>query len=342
MTDLTLALDVMGGDLGPQISVPASLRALRFNPSLKVILVGCQTEISKYLLNIDDIQSRIEILHAEEVVTMTDRPSQALRTRKNSSMRKAIDLVKNGRANACVSSGNTGALMAMSKVLLKTLPGIDRPALIGRLPTVTKSKPVYLLDLGANVSCDSETLFQFAVMGSVVCEVIEKKANPTVSLLNVGSEEIKGNDQVQQASVLLQQSQQVNYCGYVEGDEIYSGKRDVIVCDGFVGNITLKTSEGIANFLISRMKQGLSNGWFAQIISKLVGSKIESVFNQMNPDQYNGASLVGLRGIVVKSHGNADETAFFNAINLAATEAQRRLPELICDRLESILLDFRD
>ncbi|MCL1077489.1 phosphate acyltransferase PlsX [Parashewanella spongiae] len=336
MTNLTLALDAMGGDNGPQVSVPASLQALRFNPNLKIILVGDQTKISPYLTDTKDIQSRFTVIHTDEVVTMTDRPAQALRNRKNSSMRKVIELVRDGGADACLSAGNTGALMAISKVLLKTLPGIDRPALIGRLPT-SSNKPVYVLDLGANVSCDSETLFQFAVMGSVVCEVVEQNKSPTVSLLNVGIEEIKGNDQVQQAGLLLQESPQINYSGFIEGHEIYSGSSDVIVCDGFVGNITLKTSEGIAKFLIARLKKGFTKGIIVRFLSKLVTPHIESVFNQMNPDHYNGASLVGLRGVVVKSHGNADKVAFTNAINLAVTEAQRRLPELISERLKSIL-----
>ncbi|MBE8167679.1 MAG: phosphate acyltransferase PlsX [Shewanella sp.] len=336
MTNLTLALDAMGGDHGPQISVPASLQALRFNPLLKIILVGDKTKITPYLINSEDIQSRLTIIHTDEVVTMSDRPAQALRNRKKSSMRKIVELVRDGDADACLSAGNTGALMAISKVLLKTLPGIDRPALIGRLPT-SNNKPVYMLDLGANVTCDSETLFQFAVMGSVVCEVVEKNEKPAVSLLNVGIEEIKGNDQVQQAGLLLQESPQINYRGFIEGHEIYSGNSDVIVCDGFVGNITLKTSEGIAKFLVDRLKQGLTKGIIVRFLSKLITPHIESVFNQMNPDHYNGASLVGLRGVVVKSHGNADKIAFSNAINLAVTEAQRRLPELISERLKSIL-----
>ncbi|RLV58816.1 phosphate acyltransferase PlsX [Parashewanella curva] len=340
MQNLTLALDAMGGDFGPQVSVPAAMQALRQNPFLKIILVGDQTKISPLTSSFQDISARYEIIHTDEIVTMSDRPAHALRNRKKSSMRLAIELVRDKKADACLSGGNTGALMAMSKVLLKTLPGVDRPALIGRLPTVA-DKPVYVLDLGANVSCDSEALFQFAVMGSVVSEVVDKTVSPSVSLLNVGIEEIKGNDQVQQAGLLLQQSPQVNYRGFIEGNEIYSGNSDVIVCDGFVGNITLKTSEGIAKFLIEDLKSQITQNWFAKTLSKLLGTKIQSVLSQMNPDQYNGASLVGLRGIVVKSHGNADENAFLNAINLAITEAQRQLPELICERLESILLDIQ-
>ena len=338
--NLTLALDAMGGDHGPHVTVPAALQALRLYPFLNIIMVGDKTKIDHYLQTAEpQLLSRLELIHTTEVVTMSDRPVHALRNRKNSSMRLAIEMVKEGRAQACVSAGNTGALMAIAKVLLKTLPGVDRPALVSCLPAVS-GKPVYLLDLGANVSCDSETLFQFAVMGSVLCEAVEKKSRPTVALLNVGIEEIKGNDQVQQAGQLLQQTPQINYTGFVEGDEIYTGRTDVIVCDGFVGNITLKTSEGIAKLLVHKLKQGLTEGIFVRFLAKLIAPRIQSVLSQMNPDHYNGASLIGLRGIVVKSHGNADETAYLQAMTLAVTEAQRRLPEMIKDRLESILLDI--
>ena len=340
MTNLTLALDAMGGDFGPRITVPATLQALRLNPLLKVILVGDQAQIDEYLISAEsEIKSRIEIKHTTEVVTMSDRPVHALRNRKQSSMRIAIELVRDGKAQACLSAGNTGALMAMSKVLLKTLPGIDRPALASCLPAVNNT-PVYLLDLGANVSCDSETLFQFAVMGSVLSETVDKTVSPKVALLNVGIEEIKGNDQVQQAGQLLQQIPQINYTGFIEGDEIYSGNVDVIVCDGFVGNITLKTSEGIARLLVHQLKKGLTQGFLVRILAKIIAPRIHSLLNQMNPDHYNGASLIGLCGIVVKSHGCADETAFLQAISLAVTEAQRRLPQMIEERLESILLDI--
>ncbi|GIU53261.1 MULTISPECIES: phosphate acyltransferase PlsX [Shewanella] len=340
MTDLTLALDVMGGDNGPLVTVPAALQALKFNSQLSIILVGNQAEIDPHLVEIDSaVRARIQIIHTTEVITMCDRPIQAIRSRKQSSMRLALELVKDGKAQACVSAGNTGALMALAKILLKTLPGVDRPALVSCLPAVT-GKPVYLLDLGANVSCDSETLFQFAVMGSVLCEAVHKRAKPKVALLNVGIEDVKGNDQVQQAAQYLMDTEQVNYTGFVEGDEIFTGSVDVIVCDGFVGNITLKTSEGIAKLLVHQLKRGLTQGLFVRMLSKLLAPRIQSVLSKMNPDHYNGASLIGLRGIVVKSHGNADEAAYLQAINLAATEAKRRLPEMIKDRLETILLDI--
>jgi glycerol-3-phosphate acyltransferase PlsX len=339
-TDLTLALDAMGGDHGPHVTVPAAVQALKSHISLKMIFVGDKTEIQQHLQDLSkSVLSRIQIIHTTEVVAMCDRPVFALRSRKNSSMRLALELVRDGKAQACVSAGNTGALMAMAKVLLKTLPGVDRPALVSCLPSMT-GKPVYLLDLGANVSCDSETLFQFAVMGSVLFEAVHKKSRPKLALLNVGVEEVKGNDQVQQAAQLLRHTDQVNYTGFIEGDEIYTGNVDVIVCDGFVGNITLKTSEGIAKLLVTELKRGLNQGLFVRFLSKLIAPRIQTVLSKMNPDHYNGASLIGLRGIVVKSHGNADEVAYLQAINLAVTEAKRRLPEMIKDRLESILLDI--
>ncbi len=342
MTDLTLALDAMGGDFGPQITVPATLQALRLYPFLKVNIVGDRAQIEPFLRQCESsILSRIEIVHTTEVVQMCDRPVYALRHYKQSSMRLAVEQVRDHKAHACVSGGNTGALMAIAKVLLKTLPGIDRPALVSCLPTIN-NKPVYLLDLGANISCCSETLFQFAVMGAVLAEAVNHNSSPKVALLNVGIEEIKGNDQVQQAGQLLQQSNNLNYVGFIEGDNIYSGEVDVIVCDGFVGNVTLKTSEGIAKLLVHQLKKGLTQGFLVRLLAKLIAPRINSVLNQMNPDHYNGASLIGLRGIVVKSHGSADEAAYLQAISLAVIEAQRRLPEMIEERLESILLDINN
>ncbi|BDM64605.1 phosphate acyltransferase [Shewanella sp. NFH-SH190041] len=340
MINLTLALDVMGGDHGPHVTVPAALQALAIHSCLNLILVGDKAKISPLLQSASPSQlSRIDIIHTTEVVQMSDRPVYALRRCKNSSMRLAIELVRDGKADACVSAGNTGALMAMAKVLLKTLPGVDRPALVSCLPS-SKNRPVYFLDLGANVACDAEALFQFAVMGSALYEAVEKVERPRVALLNVGIEEMKGNDQVQHAAQYLQDTPQLNYTGFIEGDEIYTGNVDVIVCDGFVGNITLKTSEGIARLLVHQLKKGLTQGFLIRLLARLIAPGIQKVLNQMNPDHYNGASLIGLRGIVVKSHGNADQEAFLQAVNLAVTEAQRRLPEMIKDRLESILLDI--
>ena len=339
MTDLTLALDAMGGDHGPRITVPAAVQALRIYPHLKLILVGDENQITPLLSQVEtSITSRIDIRHAPEEVEMGDKPAFALRCRKQSSMRYALDLVKEHQADACVSAGNTGALMAMAKVVLKTLPGIDRPALVSCLPTINH-QPVYLLDLGANVSCDAETLFQFAVMGAVMAEEVIGIRAPRVALLNMGEEEIKGSDQIKRASQLLQECRDLNYIGYIEGNDIFSGKADVIVCDGFVGNVALKTCEGVAKLILKRAQQGVKQRPFAALLSWLCKPALKSLYQGMNPDQYNGASLIGLRGIVVKSHGNATKDAFLSAIRQAVCEVQRQVPAKIKDRLEQVLID---
>ncbi|QIZ76048.1 phosphate acyltransferase PlsX [Ferrimonas lipolytica] len=339
MTSLTLALDAMGGDFGPHVTVPAALQALSHFPHLNLILVGDRIAIGEQLRSHNATESpRLQLLHAEQVVSMSERPAQALRTRRQSSMRLALDLVRDGQADACVSAGNTGALMAMSKVVLRTLPGIDRPALVARVPTVI-GKPVYLLDLGANVVCDSDTLFQFAVMGSVLAECSDQRGAPKVALLNVGTEQVKGNDQVQQAAQLLQQTPQLNYAGFIEGDAIFKGDVDVIVCDGFVGNVTLKTTEGAARLLLQQVHDAIQGNLLAKLLGWLLKKRLKQLNQHMNPDQYNGASLLGLRGIVVKSHGNVDKTAFFHAIEQAVAEVEQQVPLQIKDRLESVLLE---
>ncbi|WP_028113714.1 phosphate acyltransferase PlsX [Ferrimonas kyonanensis] len=339
MTHLTLALDTMGGDHGPHVTVPAALQALSVYSDLHLILVGDRPEILSVLRQHHASESvRLQILHADQVVQMGDKPLHALRRLKQSSMRLALDLVANGQANACVSAGNTGALMTMAKVVLKTLPGVDRPALVSALPSM-HGQPVYLLDLGANACCDSEALFQFAVMGAVLAEQVAGNPNPRVALLNIGTEEIKGNDQVQQAARLLQSTPHINYTGFVEGDRIFTGDADVIVCDGFVGNVTLKTTEGIARLLMHQIAQSVNQNLVARCLSWLLKGRLKKLFLQMNPDHYNGASLLGLRHIVVKSHGNADEMAYLRAIEEAITEVQRQVPGKIKARLESVLLE---
>ncbi|WP_163931197.1 phosphate acyltransferase PlsX [Paraferrimonas sp. SM1919] len=337
MTHLTLALDTMGGDYGPHNIVPALVQALEHFTSVDFILVGDKQLLSS-LLRRHRIFShkRITITHTDQVVSMTDKPSFALRHRKNSSMRVALELVKSGQADACVSSGNTGALMAMAKVILKTLPGIERPALISGLPTIA-DKPVYMLDLGANVNCSATMLFQFGVMGSVLAEVAEQRPAPKVALLNIGSEEIKGNEPVQQAAKLLKQASHINYVGFIEGDDIFRGEHDVIVCDGFVGNTTLKASEGVARLLTNHLQTTAKSSWFFKMLTSLMRPVLTSALKKMNPDHYNGASLLGLRGVVVKSHGGADEKAFYQAIAHAVIEAERKLPDLICHRVQSLL-----
>ncbi|EOD77554.1 Phosphate:acyl-ACP acyltransferase PlsX [Grimontia indica] len=338
MTGLTIALDAMGGDFGPQVTVPASVQALLHFPSLKVVLVGDQSEITRQLVSLDQKNNpRISIVHAESSIANDTRPSQALRSSKGSSMRIALELVAEGKADACVSAGNTGALMALSRSLLKLLPGIDRPALISELPTMGNQQS-WLLDLGANVSVDADTLFQFAVMGSVLAEE-QLGYQPSVGLLNIGEEEIKGNDLVKRCAEMLQQCSAVNYIGYVEGDQLYTGKADVIVCDGFVGNVSLKTSEGVARLFLESLKMHVLANPFKKLVAKWLFGGLFNRLKHLNPDQYNGASLLGLRGIVVKSHGRADISAFQHAIGEAVHEVERQLPNKICDRLEAVLLE---
>lgn len=338
MTGLTIAVDAMGGDLGPPVTVPACVQALSYFPSLNVLLVGDQSQITRQLVILGYHTSpRITVVHAPSSISDHIRPSQALRTSKGTSMRMALELVAQGNADACVSAGNTGALMALSRSLLKLLPGVDRPALVSALPTLAGHR-TWLLDLGANASVDADTLFQFALMGSVLAEE-QLGYRPRVALLNIGEEEIKGNDLVKRCSEMLQQCDVVNYIGYIEGDQLFTGKADVIVCDGFVGNVSLKTTEGIARLLIDDVKKHILANPFKKIIAKWLFNGLLKRFKHLNPDQYNGASLLGLRGIVVKSHGRAEISAFQYAIGEAVHEVERQLPKKIHDRLEVVLLE---
>lgn len=338
MTRLTIALDAMGGDFGPQVTVPASVQALSRFADLNVILVGDEHHIKASLNQLNaQHHSRLSIVHAPDEIPNDMRPSTALRRSHGTSMRVALEKVASGEADACVSAGNTGALMALSKYLLKLLPGIDRPALVTALPGANYQRK-WLLDLGANVACDADTLFQFAVMGAVLAEA-ELGHTPRIGLLNIGEEAIKGNDLVRRCADLLQHSESVRYTGYVEGDQIYTGETDVIVCDGFVGNVALKTSEGVARLIIDKVKAHLHPHPIKRWIAKWLFSDLLNQLQQLKPDQYNGASLLGLRGIVVKSHGRADIAAYENAICEAVHEVERQIPTKISDRLEAVLLE---
>lgn len=326
----------MGGDLGPRCIVPASVACLAEFPSLHLVLVG-QTSVLEALLAkhpaVD--RARLKIEHASEVVSMDERPSQALRGKPDSSMRVALELVRSGRANACVSAGNSGALMALSRYMLKTLPGIDRPAMISAVPT--QCGFCYLLDLGANVDCSAEHLYQFAVMGSVAVEALGV-ANPRVALLNVGTEDVKGNQQVKLAATMLQKASGINYTGYVEGDGVFRGDADVVVCDGFVGNIFLKTSEGLAAMIAARAQALFSQSISSRLIGFLASPFLRRLQDELAPEAHNGASLLGLQGIVVKSHGASDQQAFQSALRLAFTEVRENLPQRLHGRLEELLL----
>lgn len=330
---LTLALDAMSGDHGCSVVVPAAVRALRAHPGLEIILVGDEQELLPLLRDCEQ-RSRIRVQHASQVVTMEDKPSKALRGKKDSSMRVAVNLVKEGEADACVSAGNTGALMATARFVLKTLPGIDRPAIISEMPSV--SRHTYMLDLGANAECTAEQLFQFAVMGSVLVTAMHGEQRPRVGLLNIGEEEIKGSDAIQTAAQMLSDSD-LNYIGYVEGDDTYLGDVDVVVCDGFAGNIALKSSEGVAKLIGRYMREEFTRNWVTRAIALVSLPVLKAFRNRIDPGNYNGASFLGLNGIVIKSHGSADEKSFANAIGIAVAEVEKDVSARICDLVASAL-----
>jgi len=331
---VTIALDAMGGDHGPAVTVPAALAALRSQSDLNLVLVGQRAILEKELVRHAGAEgSRLRIEEASQIVGMDEPPAQALRGKKDSSMRVAINLVKSGDAQAVVSAGNTGALMATARFVLKTLPGIDRPAIITAFPTVHGH--VHILDLGANVDSTPDQLFQFGIMGSLLVGAVERKEKPLVALLNVGVEDIKGNEVVKQADDLFRASD-LNYHGYVEGDEIFLGKVDVIVCDGFVGNVALKSSEGLARMISQFMKEEFTRNVFAKLAALVALPVLNALRRRLDPRQYNGASLVGLNGIVIKSHGGTDAIGFEYAIRVAAVEVQNQLSQLIGERLTLI------
>ncbi len=325
----------MGGDLGPPITVPAALAALSRYPHLTIKLFGDAVRLRPLLPA--QLPERLELCHAPDSVAMGDKPAQVVRSKRQSSMWLALEAVARGQADACVSAGNTGALMSMAKLQIKTLPGIERPALVAALPTLCGGR-VHMLDLGANVDCEALTLLQFALMGHVKAKLVEGIARPRIALLNVGAEQVKGNEQVRQAARLLGECEDLQYIGFIEGNELFSGRADVIVCDGFVGNVCLKTGEGLTHFLVSELKRSLRPSWLARWILPLLLPRVAKLVKTMNPDHYNGASLLGLRGIVVKSHGNAEIPAFINAIDAAIVEVQRQIPARIAEQLDNALV----
>lgn len=330
----------MGGDHGLKTTIPASISALEKYSKLEISLVGITAHIKQFLETQHNHydHNRLNIVHADEVVAMDEPPVSALRNKKNSSMRIAIDMVKNGQVDACVSAGNTGALMATAKFVLKTLPEIDRPAIVYAIPCLSyETKEMgsfYMLDLGANVNCSSEQLFQFGIMGSILAENIKNKQRPSVALLNIGEEEMKGLDNIKQAAKMLYNCDAINYIGYIEGNNIFSAKADVVVCDGFAGNIALKTSEGTAKLITAIMKETFNQNIFSKIAGLFATPVLKNLKHRLNMDQYNGASLLGLRGIVIKSHGGASAKAFDTAISEAIKEIKYNIPEKIKSQIE--------
>ena len=330
-THSIISLDAMSGDLGAEVVVRAANQALRKNAQLELILVGDENELQDHVTRIIGDEPRLSIAHASEVVEMSDSPVDAMRKKKDSSMRVAIDLVKEGKAAACVSAGNTGALMGTAKFVLKMLPGIDRPAIITELPA--KGGSLHMLDLGANTVCTADHLFQFAVMGSIVTEDITGIKNPRVALLNIGAEDSKGHDTVKDAAAMLTAST-LNYVGFIEGSELFSGKADVVVTDGFTGNVALKTMEGTVGLAAHYLKRAFTRNLFAKLQALFARPVLRHLAGRMDSRKYNGATLVGLNGIVIKSHGSADSYAFEHAIETAVVEVQKQVPQQIGNLLQ--------
>ncbi len=333
----------MGGDHGLKTTIPACISALNKYSNLHISIVGISDQIEQALSaskNRYDA-SRLTVVHASEIVEMDESPALVLRNKKDSSMRVAINLVKNHDVDACVSAGNTGALMATSKFVLKTLNDIDRPAIVYAIPSLDrktkKMDPAYMLDLGANVNCSSEQLFQFGIMGSVLAANLKGKERPRVALLNIGEEEMKGLDSIKQAAKMLQNCDHINYIGYVEGNDIFSAKADVIVCDGFAGNIALKTMEGTAKIIADMLKDSFTSSIFSKLAMLISASVLKSLKSKLDTNQYNGASLLGLRGIVIKSHGGASAEAFETAIYEAIKEIKFNIPQKTQSHIERIM-----
>lgn len=321
---MKIAIDAMGGDQGLPVVIPAVSIVLQSHKDIEFILVGIESEITAMLEKYEltcYIGGRLTVVHASETISMDESPAAALRYKKDSSIRVAANLVKNGDADAVVSAGNTGALMAISKFVLKTIDGISRPAIVSSIPTIKGYS--YILDLGANVNCSSNILYQFAVMGSVLKSSLSSSdALPKVALLNIGEEEIKGTEAIREAASLLSKNQHINYIGYIEGNNIYNDLADVIVCDGFVGNVALKTSEGLSQFFSNVFKEAYTKNLYTKFLGLLMGPIVKRIREKLDPNAYNGASLLGLTGIVVKSHGGANSKAFANAILKAKSEIE--------------------
>lgn len=332
MKNITVAIDVMGGDHGPHVTVPAAIKCLTRHPDLNIILVGPQDMIAAELKARRHRGSpRLIIRHSTEVVAMDEAPAFALRNKKDSSMRVAINLVKSGEADACVSAGNTGALMATARFVLKTLPGIDRPALAAVMPTIKGHTLV--LDMGANVDCTAEHLLQFGIMGAMLVSAVDQNPNPSIGLLNIGEENIKGNDMVKQAADLIRDSH-LNFYGNVEGDDIFKGTTDVVICDGFVGNVALKVSEGVARMIATTLRAEFRRNLRTKLAGLIALPVLNAFKRRLDPRRFNGATLLGLKGVVVKSHGSADRFSFEHAIEIALQEVRNNVLKRITDQMQ--------
>lgn len=327
----------MGGDYGPSVAVPAALRCLALHPELQLVLVGSQSKIEQHLGKLDpNLEGRLEIVHTDVCVHDEVKPESVLRKYKDSSMYLAVEMVKDKKVEACVSAGNTGALLLTGRHLLKTIPEIDKPAIIATIPLPMSTHHCYILDVGANVSANAEQLLSFAVMGSVLASALDDIERPRIGLLNIGQEEHKGTQQIRLAASQLEQSSSLNYIGFVEGNEVYNNKTDVLVCDGFAGNITIKTSAGVIGTLKRLLRERMAKNWYTRALGMLAWPLLAPLAEQVNPARFNGASLVGLQGIVVKSHGNATAEGFFYAIEQALKEIQDNVPALISQEMHKL------
>ena len=332
---MRIAVDLMGGDHGAGELMPAILRCEQEFPDLSLALVGDEQHIAGLLPGKGGVAGRVTIVHAGETVEMTDSPSVALRQKRDSSMHVAIEQVRDHGADACVSAGNTGALMAVARHILKTVPGIDRPAIIKAIPSV-KGR-CYLLDLGANINCSAGNLVQFAAMGSLMCSAVEGVESPRVGLLNIGEEDVKGGGSVREAAQRLKQHPKINFIGFVEGDGIYQSDAEVLVCDGWVGNVALKTSEGLAKFVSYMIEQAFTRNVATKAAAVVSNPVLNMLREQLSPENYNGATLLGLNGIVVKSHGRARADGFYHAIRVAMREVEQDIPSLLQARIGEML-----
>lgn len=333
MSPVTIAIDAMSGDRGAAIAVAAAEEAVRENEALSLILVGSRGELEALL---SEAHPRLRIVEATDAVHMHERPSHALRHKQNSSMAVALRLVRDGEAQGCVSAGNTGALMAFGRSLIKMYPGIERPAIVKLIPSLRGR--CHVLDLGANVDASAENLYQFAIMGSLMAAAVSGLPEPRLALLNVGEEEIKGNEQVRLASHMLAQCESLNYIGYVEGSDLFRDVADVVVCDGFVGNIALKTGEGVAAMLMELLEQAFTRSLYGRILGWLARPTLMRLLRAIDPARHNGASLLGLQGVVVKSHGNANERAMLAAIRQSVREVRLEIPRRINEQLDELML----
>ncbi|MFZ3286844.1 MAG: phosphate acyltransferase PlsX [Telluria sp.] len=337
---IKISIDCMGGDHGPAVTIAAAISFVNREPGAELILVGLQDQLRAELAKHHAASHpRLSVIHASEVVTMDDPLEVALRRKKDSSMRVAIELVKDGRAHACVSADNTGALMAVSRYVLKTMPGVDRPAICSILPN-QKDGPTYMMDLGANTDCEPHHLHQFAIMGSVLVSAMEGIAHPTIGLLNVGTEEIKGNELVKETTKLLRADHErgvLNFYGNVEGNDIFRGTTDLVVCDGFVGNVTLKAIEGLARFVKNVMTTEFKRSPLTMLGALIARGALRKISHRLNPSRYNGASLLGLRGLVFKSHGGADSYSYEWAIKRSFDAAKYNVQEQLSTRIAELM-----